>query len=139
MTEKEINLRPIFPNAVTMSALAFGVSSINMAFWGEWALAIIFIGLACVFDFLDGKVARLLNVSSRFGAELDSLSDFVSFGVAPAFIMYLWTINEQTRMNVFQNLAGKGDAVGVYWVFILFVSMRSSSESLTDSIDFFVL
>lgn len=128
MSEKEINLKPIFPNAVTMSALAFGVSSINMAFWGQWELAIIFIGLACVFDFLDGKVARLLNVSSKFGAELDSLSDFVSFGVAPAFIMYLWTLNEQTKISVFQNLAGKSDAVGVYWVFVLFVSMCCASR-----------
>ena len=81
MSEKEINIRPLFPNAVTMTALAFGVSSINMAFWGHWTIAVIFIALSGVFDFLDGKVARLLNVSSRFGAELDSLSDFVSFGV----------------------------------------------------------
>ena len=122
-TDKEINIKPIFPNAVTMTALAFGVSSINMAFWGEWSLAILFIALAGVFDFLDGKVARMLNVSSRFGAELDSLSDFVSFGVAPAFLMYLWTMDGNTRINVLQNLAVKKEAVGVYWGFVLFVSM----------------
>ena len=118
MTDKELNIRPIFPNAVTMTALAFGVSSINMSFWGEWSLAILFIALAGVFDFLDGKVARMLNVSSKFGAELDSLSDFVSFGVAPAFLMYLWTMDGDTRISVLQNLA-----VGVYWGFVLFVSM----------------
>lgn len=123
MTDKEINIRPIFPNAVTMTALAFGVSSINMAFWGEWALAILFIALAGVFDFLDGKVARMLNVSSKFGAELDSLSDFVSFGVAPAFLMYLWTMDGDTRISVLQNLAVKKEAIGVYWGFVLFVSM----------------
>lgn len=123
MTDKELNIRPIFPNAVTMTALAFGVSSINMSFWGEWSLAILFIALAGVFDFLDGKVARMLNVSSRFGAELDSLSDFVSFGVAPAFLMYLWTMDGDTRISVLQNLAVKKEAIGVYWGFVLFVSM----------------
>ncbi len=123
MSEKEINLRPILPNAVTMTALAFGVSSINMAFWGNWHLAVIFIALSGVFDFLDGKVARMLNVSSRFGAELDSLSDFVSFGVAPAFLMYLWTMDAETRISVLQNQAGRADAIGIYWALVLFVSM----------------
>ena len=122
-TDRDINIKPIFPNAVTMTALAFGVSSINMAFWGEWALAILFIALAGVFDFLDGKVARMLNVSSKFGAELDSLSDFVSFGVAPAFLMYLWTMDAATKIDVLQNLAVKKEAIGIYWGFVLFVSM----------------
>lgn len=128
MTDREINLRPLFPNAVTMAALAFGVSSINMAFWGQWSMAILFIALAGAFDFLDGKIARMLNVSSKFGAELDSLSDFVSFGVAPAFLMYLWTMNGETRISVLQNLAGKADAVGIYWGFVLFVSMCCASR-----------
>ena len=123
MTEKEINLRPLLPNSVTMAALAFGVSSINMSFWGNWHLAVIFIALAAVFDFLDGKVARMLNVSSKFGAELDSLSDFVSFGVAPAFLMYLWTMDASTRISVLQNQAGRADAIGIYWALVLFVSM----------------
>ena len=60
MTEKEINLRPLLPNSVTMAALAFGVSSINMSFWGNWHLAVIFIALAAVFDFLDGKTIFLI-------------------------------------------------------------------------------
>ncbi len=123
MTDKEIKIRPIFPNAVTMTALAFGVSSINMAFWGHWHMAVIFIALSCVFDFFDGKVARMLNVSSKFGAELDSLSDFVSFGVAPAFLMYLWTMDAETRISVLQNQAGQADAIGIYWAVVLFVSM----------------
>ena len=93
MKEKEINIRPLFPNAVTMMALAFGVSSINMSLWGNWKMAVLFIVLAGFFDFMDGKVARLLGVSSKFGAELDSLSDFVSFGVAPGFLMYMWSMN----------------------------------------------
>lgn len=123
MKEKEINIRSLFPNAVTMTALAFGVSSVNMAFWGHWTAAVIFIALSGIFDFLDGKVARLLNVSSRFGAELDSLSDFVSFGVAPAFLMYLWTMDAEIRISALQHQVGRSEAIGIYWVFVLFVSM----------------
>lgn len=116
--QKDIDLRPLFPNMVTMTALAFGVSSINMALWGEWSLAVAFIFFSMIFDFLDGKVARMLGVSSRFGAELDSLSDFVSFGVAPGVLMYLWSM----KMEVFRGVA-RADAVGVYWIFALFLAM----------------
>lgn len=117
------NLRKLFPNALTMTALAFGVSSLNMAFWGHWQMAVLFISLSAVFDFLDGGVARLLGVESRFGAQLDSLSDFVSFGVAPGFLMYQWTMDEQTRIAVLQNEAMRSDAVGIYWGFALFLAM----------------
>ena len=114
----EINLRPLCPNAVTMLALAFGVSSINMALWGSWEKAVLFIFFAMVFDFLDGKVARMLDVSSKFGAELDSLSDFVSFGVAPGVLAYLWSM----KVTVFRGLP-RTDAGGVYWIFALFLAM----------------
>ncbi|MBR6412284.1 MAG: phosphatidylcholine/phosphatidylserine synthase [Alphaproteobacteria bacterium] len=114
----EINLRPLFPNAVTMLALAFGVSSINMALWGNWELAVAFIFGSMIFDFLDGKVARMLGVSSKFGAELDSLSDFVSFGVAPGVLAYLWSM----KVSIFKGLS-RADSVGVYWIFALFLAM----------------
>ena len=114
----DINFRPLFPNAVTMMALAFGVSSINMALWGNWKIAVLFIFASMVFDFLDGKVARMLGVSSKFGAELDSLSDFVSFGVAPGVLMYLWSM----KIAVFHGVP-RSDAVGVYWIFALFLAM----------------
>ena len=123
MKEKEINIRPLFPNAVTMMALAFGVSSINMSLWGNWKMAVIFIVLAGFFDFMDGKVARLLGVSSKFGAELDSLSDFVSFGVAPGFLMYMWSMNPQMRLAALMDASMKPDAVGVYWAIVLFLAM----------------
>lgn len=116
-------LRKLFPNALTMTALAFGVSSLNMAFWGHWQMAVLFISLSAVFDFLDGGAARLLGVESKFGAQLDSLSDFVSFGVAPGFLMYQWTMDEPTRIAVLQNEAMRSDAVGIYWVFALFLAM----------------
>ena len=123
MTEKEIKIRPLFPNAVTMMALAFGVSSINMSLWGNWKMAVLFIVLAGFFDFMDGKVARLLSVSSKFGAELDSLSDFVSFGVAPGFLMYMWSMNPQARLMALMDVSMKPDAVGVYWAIVLFLAI----------------
>ena len=116
--QRELDFRPLFPNMVTMTALAFGVSSINMSLWGNWSLAVAFIFMSMVFDFLDGKVARALGVSSSFGAELDSLSDFVSFGVAPGVLMYLWSM----KIAVFREVT-RADAVGVYWVFALFLAM----------------
>lgn len=120
ITNKDINVRSLCPNAVTMTALAFGVSSINMSLWGKWEYAMIFIFLSMIFDFLDGKVARMMGVSSRFGAELDSLSDFVSFGVAPGVLMYLWSAKENVCYDV---VATRAEVVGVYWIFALFLAM----------------
>lgn len=121
--KEELKLRRLCPNAVTMMALGCGVSSLNMAYWGQWQMALTFILLAGVFDFLDGKVARLLGGESHFGEELDSLSDFVSFGVAPGFLMYQWTLDQQARIDVLKNIAVRSDAVGVSWVFVLFLAM----------------
>lgn len=121
--EKVKDMRSLLPNAVTMMALAFGVSSLNMAFWGHWTMAVFFIFLAAILDFMDGKVARLLGVASKFGAELDSLSDFVSFGVAPAFVMYMWTMDQGMRIEVLQANAFRGDAIGIPWALVLFVAM----------------
>lgn len=123
MTEKEINPKIFFPNAVTMLALACGVSSINMALWCNWKMAVLFILLSGLFDFLDGKVARMLGVSSKFGAELDSLSDFVSFGVAPGLLMYQWTMDERLRLLAMHDINYKPMAVGIAWCFILFLAM----------------
>lgn len=116
---KEMDIRPMFPNMVTMAALASGLSSMQFAFWGNWSLAVICIALAAIFDGLDGRVARMFNVSSKFGAELDSLSDLVSFGVAPGFLLYRWSM-EQSAI-----VLGDKDpvAIGVPWVFALFLAM----------------
>ena len=116
--DKDIDIRPLFPNMVTMTALGFGVSSINMALWEKWEYAVMFIILSMLFDFCDGKVARMLGVSSRFGAELDSLSDFVSFGVAPGVLMYLWSM----KISICQSVT-RTDPGGVYWIFALFLAM----------------
>lgn len=84
--------RSLVPNIVTILALAAGMTSIKFALSAKWELAVGAILLATVFDALDGRVARLMQGTSRFGAELDSLSDMVSFGVAPVVILYLWTL-----------------------------------------------
>lgn len=85
-------LRAVAPNAVTALALCFGLSAIRFAIGGEWERAVLMIMVAGVLDGLDGRVARMLHGASRFGAELDSLSDVISFGVAPALVVYLWAL-----------------------------------------------
>lgn len=87
-------IRSLVPNAITVLALCAGMSAMRFAVLGRWEGAVIAILIAGVFDGLDGRIARLLNGSSKFGAELDSLSDIVCFGVAPAVIMYTWTLRD---------------------------------------------
>ena len=85
-------LRSLVPNAITVLAICAGMSAIRFAILGRWEGAVIAVLIAGVLDGLDGRMARLLKGSSKFGAELDSLSDIVSFGVAPAVIMYSWVL-----------------------------------------------
>ena len=87
-----IPLRAVAPNAVTTLALCFGLSAVRFAIAGQWELAIGTIIIAGVLDGLDGRIARLLRGESRFGAELDSLSDVIAFGVSPAVVIYLWSL-----------------------------------------------
>lgn len=91
---KEVPFRKMAPNIVTLMALCAGITTIRFAILEKWTMAILCVFLACVFDGLDGRVARKLKASSKFGAELDSLSDFVSFGVAPAILMYQWCLHD---------------------------------------------
>ncbi len=85
-------LRALAPNAVTALALCFGLTGIRFAISGDWERAVGSIVIAAVLDGLDGRIARMLNGASRFGAELDSLSDVIAFGVSPAIILYLWSL-----------------------------------------------
>ena len=93
--------RKIAPNIVTMLALCAGVTSIRYSVQEDWVKAVVCIFLAALFDGLDGRVARMLKGSTKFGAELDSLSDFVSFGVAPAILMYQWTLFDLPKFGWF--------------------------------------
>lgn len=89
-----VPLRVLLPNLVTLLSLCAGLTGIRFAFEGQLGAAIIAILAAAIFDGLDGRIARLLKGTSRFGAELDSLADFLSFGVAPALILYIYGLNE---------------------------------------------
>src|SRR6201993_236892 len=90
---RRIPVRTLAPNVVTLLALCAGLTAIRMAFEDRYVLAVAAIVFAAVLDGLDGRLARFLKGTSRFGAELDSLSDFVNFGVAPALILYFWDLH----------------------------------------------
>jgi CDP-diacylglycerol---serine O-phosphatidyltransferase len=92
-TRRGIPLRAVTPNAITALGLCFGLTGIRFAIAGEWDKAVGAIVTAGVLDGLDGRVARLLKAESRFGAELDSLSDTIAFGVSPAVILFLWSLH----------------------------------------------
>jgi CDP-diacylglycerol--serine O-phosphatidyltransferase len=87
---KGLHINRMIPNVLTLLALAAGLTAIKFALQQRWELAVLAIVAAGILDGLDGRIARILKGASRFGAELDSLSDFLCFGVAPALILYLW-------------------------------------------------
>ncbi|GAA0469109.1 phosphatidylcholine/phosphatidylserine synthase [Parasphingorhabdus litoris] len=97
--ERGISLRAFAPNAVTALALCVGLSGVRFAFLENWVLAAGAIVLAGILDGLDGRIARLLNAQSRFGAELDSLSDVIAFGVTPAVVMFFWSLQHMPQFG----------------------------------------
>ena len=98
VTEKR-SARVILPNMLTLIGVCIGLTSIRFALDGRYEFAIIAIIIAAVIDGLDGRIARLIRGTSKVGKELDSLTDMISFGVAPAFIMYFWKLNELGRFG----------------------------------------
>ena len=94
---QHLSLNRMIPNILTLLAVASGLTAMRFAFQERWEHAVLAIVVAAVFDALDGRIARLLKGASKFGAELDSLSDFVCFGVAPAMILYLWAMQDAGR------------------------------------------
>jgi CDP-diacylglycerol--serine O-phosphatidyltransferase len=95
----------MIPNAITTLALCLGLTGVSLAIRGEWERALGAIVLAGVLDGLDGRIARLLRAQSRFGAELDSLSDNIAFGTAPALILFLWSLQTAPRFGWLASLA----------------------------------
>lgn len=112
--EKEENvsfeLVKLIPNMITLSSLCIGLLSVRMAIVGDFVSAIYCIIIACLCDGFDGNVARRLNASSDFGAQLDSLSDFFCFGIAPGFIVYFW------KMQYFDTYKG------IAWIPVLLLA-----------------
>jgi len=100
-----IPFRAMIPNAITALALCFGLTGVSLAIRGEWDRALAAIVLAGVLDGLDGRIARLLRAQSKFGAELDSLSDNIAFGTAPALILFLWSLKTAPRFGWIAALA----------------------------------
>lgn len=105
---RRIPFRAMIPNAVTALALCFGLTGVSLAIGNHWEKALGSVILAGVLDGLDGRIARLLRAQSKFGAELDSLSDNIAFGTAPALILFLWSLRAEPR---FGWLAALGLAV----------------------------
>src|SRR5580692_5184988 len=99
-----VPVRIILPNLVTLLALCMGLTAIRFAIEGQYEIAVIAVIVAAVLDGLDGRIARALRGATRFGAELDSLADFVDFGVAPALILYFWGLREMKSFGWFAVL-----------------------------------
>ncbi len=91
--------RVILPNIMTLIGVCIGLTSIKFAFDGKFELSVIAVIVAAIIDGLDGRIARLIKGTSKVGKELDSLTDVISFGVAPAFIMYFWALSETGRLG----------------------------------------
>ena len=91
---KAVPLRVLIPNVVTLIALCAGLTSLRMAFEGRIEMAVYCILAAAILDGVDGRLARMLGGTSKFGAQLDSLADFFNFGVAPAILLYVWSMHD---------------------------------------------
>jgi len=91
--------RYLLPNILTLGGVCLGISSIKFSIDGNYSLAVTFILIAAILDALDGRIARLIKGTSEFGKELDSLTDFVSFGIAPVFVLYFWELNTYGKLG----------------------------------------
>ena len=91
--------RYLLPNILTLGGVCLGISSIKFSIDGNFSLAVTLILFAAILDALDGRIARLIKGTSEFGKELDSLTDFVSFGIAPVFILYFWELNKYGKLG----------------------------------------
>ncbi|CAN1722925.1 CDP-diacylglycerol---serine O-phosphatidyltransferase [Hyphomicrobium sp. 1Nfss2.1] len=110
---QRIPVRMLVPNFFTILGLCAGLTSIRMSIEGRYELALAAIVFAALLDGIDGRVARLLKASSRFGAELDSLADFVNFGVAPAFLLFTWGL-------------GLGEFKSLGWICVMIFALASA-------------
>ena len=114
------NSRIILPNILTLIGVCIGLSSIKFAFAGKFELSVIAVIVAAVIDGLDGRIARLIRATSKVGKELDSLTDVISFGVAPAFIMYFWSLSEIGRLGWLISL-----------IYVICVALRLARFNIT--------
>jgi len=120
----ENNSRILLPNLITIIGVCIGLSSIKFALDSRFELSIIAILFAALMDSLDGRVARLIKGTSKVGKELDSLTDVISFGVAPAFIMYFWHLNQIEKIGWLLSLT-----------YVVCVALRLARFNITSNID----
>tara|TARA_B100001250_G_C19723976_1_gene755187 strand:- start:440 stop:1237 length:798 start_codon:yes stop_codon:yes gene_type:complete len=118
------NTRVILPNIFTLVGVCIGLSSIKFAFDGNFKLSVIAIIIAAILDGLDGRIARLIKGVSKVGKELDSLTDVISFGVAPAFIMYFWKLNELGRIGWL-----------IFLIYVVCVALRLARFNVSSNAD----
>jgi CDP-diacylglycerol---serine O-phosphatidyltransferase len=97
--KSEVSLLQLLPNMLTITAICAGLSAIRFGLEGDFALAVQLILAACVLDAIDGRLARALSCDSEMGAELDSLADFLNFGIAPALLVYFWALRDLESMG----------------------------------------
>ncbi|MCK5167602.1 MAG: CDP-alcohol phosphatidyltransferase family protein, partial [Rhodospirillaceae bacterium] len=94
-----LSINTMIPNMLTMMALCSGLTAIRFAYEGRWEHAALAIAAAAILDALDGRIARLLKGTTKFGAELDSLSDMLCFGVSPGLMLYFWSLETIGRFG----------------------------------------
>jgi CDP-diacylglycerol--serine O-phosphatidyltransferase len=116
----------LFPNVVTLIGLCFGLFALKYAIAEKWETAVIFIFIAAIIDGMDGRLARLLNASSNFGAQLDSLADFFNFGIAPALVLYIWITHE---------IKALGWAITLFFVISQALRLARFNASIDDDTD----
>lgn len=98
-TKTEMPIVQLLPNLVTLAAICAGLTAIRFGFQGQFSTAVLLILAACILDGIDGRLARLLNCESPMGAELDSLADFLNFGVATPILIYLFTLQDMPKIG----------------------------------------
>jgi CDP-diacylglycerol---serine O-phosphatidyltransferase len=116
-TPRELPVRAMLPNMITLMSAASGITSIRFSCDGQWRLAVIAISISCFLDALDGRMARMLKVTSKLGEQLDSLADFVCFGVAPAIFTYFWIMEVVPAGSPLYPIRG------LFWTFALFYAL----------------
>lgn len=118
-----LTVNRLIPNAVTLIALCAGMTGVRLALQERWELAVAAIVVAMVMDAMDGRIARLMSATSEFGAQLDSLSDVICFGVAPGLVVYLWTL---------QDIRGLGWAVALLYAICCALRLARFNTALTE-------
>lgn len=125
VVKSKFSFSKLFPNMVTIAAICFGLSSIRYALDAKWEISVFLIMIAGFLDVVDGRLARYLKATSNFGAYLDSLADFINFGVAPAIVLYLWNLK-------YISFKGVGWALVLFYVICAAIRLARFNSDLDD-------